>query len=186
MRDSAASMRDALADKASSVGGAVAEGASRTRRQAADAVRQTRESAVSFVTEQPLLCAAIGIAVGAALATLLPTTETEARLMGDASDAVKEKAGEVGSEALDSAKTVAAKVADRAQSAAREEGFTPSAVADAARKVGEGMGEGVKGADPSANPASTNEPSAAKGAPSMKTPMTGTGPQEFASDPRRD
>ena len=135
----------ALAGTASSVGGAVADRASRTRRQAAEAVRQRRDSAVSFVTEQPLLCAAIGVAVGAALASLLPATETEDRLMGEASDAVKGTAGEVGSEALDSAKNVASKVADRAQSAAKEEGLSPGAVADAARKLGEGMGEGVKG-----------------------------------------
>ncbi len=200
MRESAASVRDALADKASSVGGAVNEGASRTRRQAAEAVRQTRESAVSFVTEQPLLCAAIGIAVGAALATLLPATETEDRLMGDASDAVKENAGEVGSDALDSAKTVAAKVADRAQSAAKEEGLTPSAVADAARSVGEGMSEGVKGAESSVKASSVQGPTplteapstkappsvkaspSLKEPPSVKAPVTGTGPQEFASD----
>jgi hypothetical protein len=188
MRDSAASMRDALVDRASSVGGAVADGANRTRRQAADTVRQTRESAVSFVTEQPLLCAAIGIAVGAALATLLPATETEDRLMGDASDAVKAKAGEAGADALDSAKTVASKVADRAQSAAREEGLTPSALADAATKVGQGMAEGARNADLSAKQETpvAMEARTMKETTPMQAPMTGTGPQEFASDPRRD
>ena len=89
MRDTAASMSGAVAASASSMGGALADTAGRTRRQAADVVRQSRDSAASFVTEQPLLCAAIGVAIGAALASLLPSTETEDRLMGEASDAVK-------------------------------------------------------------------------------------------------
>ena len=71
VRDTAASMGGALADTASSMGGALADTAVRTRRQAEDAVKKSRDSAASFVTEQPLLCAAIGIAVGAALASLL-------------------------------------------------------------------------------------------------------------------
>ena len=62
--------------------------------------------------------------------------------MGDASDAVKEKAGQVGSEAIESAKNVAGKVADRAQSAAKEEGLSPSAVSDAARNLSEGIRKG--------------------------------------------
>ena len=115
--DTASSMSGALADTASSVGGTIADTASRTRRQAADVVRQGRDSAASFVTEQPLLCAAIGVAIGAALASLLPSTETEDKLMGEASDAVKGAAGQVGSEALESAKNVASKVADRTQTA---------------------------------------------------------------------
>ncbi len=166
--DTASSMGGALADTASSVGGAIADTASRTRRQAADVVRQGRDSAVSFVTEQPLLCAAIGVAIGAALASLLPSTETEDKLLGEASDAVKGTAGQVGSEALQSAKNVASKVADRAQTATREEGLSPSAVAEAARNLGDGARQGAQGA-----------------MNAMKQPMTGTGPQEGASGSSR-
>ena len=165
-------MGDALADTASSVGGTIANTASRTRRQAADVVRQGRENVASFVTEQPLLCAAIGVAIGAALASLLPSTETEDKLMGEASDAVKGTAGQVGSEALESAKNVASKVADRTQTAVseavKEEGLSPGAVADAARNFGEGVRHCADGA--------TN---------TMKQPMTGTGPQEGASGSNR-
>jgi len=165
VRDAAASMSGAVADTAFSVSGGMADTASRTRRQAADAVRRSRDSAASFVTEQPLLCAAIGVAVGAALAGLLPSTETEDRLMGDASDAVKGTAGQVGSEALESARHVASKVADRAQSAVKEEGLSPSAVADAARNLSEGIQQSAQGA--------------------VNRPTTGTGPQEGASVQRQ-
>ena len=164
-------MGDALADTASSVGGTIANTASRTRRQAADVVRQGRDNAASFVTEQPLLCAAIGVAIGAALASLLPSTETEDKLMGEASDAVKGTAGQVGSEALESAKNVASKVADRTQTAVgavKEEGLSPGAVAEAARNFGEGVRHCADGA-----------------MNTMKQPMTGTGPQEGASGSNR-
>ena len=67
-------------------------------------------------------------------------------MMGEAADAVKGAAGQVGADALESAKNVTTKVADRAQSAVKEEGFSPSAVAEAARSVGEGMRQGAQGA----------------------------------------
>jgi len=139
------------------VSGRIADTADRTRRQAADAVRQGRASAASFISEQPLLCAAIGVAVGAALASMLPSTDAEDQLMGDASDAVKGAAGQVGSDALGSAKNIASKVADRAQTAVKEEGLSPSAVAEAARNLGEGIQQGAQSA--------------------VKQPMTGVGPQ---------
>ena len=170
MADTASSMGGALSNRAASVGGTIADTASRTRRQTADVVRRGRDSAASFVTEQPLLCAAMGVAIGAVLASLLPSTETEDKLMGEASDAVKGSAGQVGSEALESAKTVASKVAERTQTAVRdavkEEGLSPGALADAARNFGEGMRQGARGA-----------------MNTMKQPITGTGPQEGASGP---
>ena len=126
MKETAASVRDAAAEvargtaasareTAATMSGRVADTADRTRRQAADAVRQGRENAATFISEQPLLCAAIGVAVGAALASMLPSTEAENQLMGEASDAVKGTAGQVGSDALEGAKNVASKAADRAQ-----------------------------------------------------------------------
>ena len=126
MKETAASVRDAAAEvargtaasvreTAATMSGRVADTADRTRRQAADAVRQGRENAATFISERPLLCAAIGVAVGAALASMLPSTEAENQLMGEASDAVKGTAGQVGSDALEGAKNVASKGSDRAQ-----------------------------------------------------------------------
>ena len=92
--------------------------------------------------------------------------------MGEASDAVKGTAGQVGSEALESAKNVASKVADRTKTAlteaAKEEGLSPGAIADAARNFGEGVRQGSEGA-----------------MNTMKQPMTGTGPRECASGSNR-
>ncbi len=177
VRDTAASMGGALADTASSMGGALADTAVRTLRQAEDAVKKSRDSAASFVTEQPLLCAAIGIAVGAALASLLPSTEAEDQLMGEAADAVKGAAGQVGAEALESAKNVTTKVADRAQSAVKEEGFSPSAVAEAARSVGEGMQQGAQGDGRQPGPG-TRPQEGSRSAMSQPTAGSSTRPHE--------
>ncbi len=142
-RGAAGAMRDA----SSSLTGRISDTAERTRRGAAEAVRQSRDSATSFITEQPILCAAIGVAVGAAIASMLPSTETEDEWMGEASDSVKGSASQVvsqvASEGLDSAKNVAGKVVERAQGAMKEEGLTPSAFTDAARNLGEGTQKGA-------------------------------------------
>lgn len=72
-----------MSERIGEVGGGFADMADRTRRQTGDMVRQSRETATSFISEQPLLCAAIGIAVGATLATMLPATDTEDKLMAE-------------------------------------------------------------------------------------------------------
>ena len=120
----------------------------RTRRQAADAVRQGRDSAASFVTEQPLLCAAIGVAIGAALASLLPSTETEDQLMGEASDAVKGdgRPGRLGGARKREERGEQGRGPGADGREPKEEGLSPSAVAEAARNVGEGIREGAQGA----------------------------------------
>ena len=170
--------------------GVIADSAERSGRQAAEAVRQGRDGAASLVSDQPLLAAAIGVAIGAALASLLPPTETEDELMGEASDQMKGTAGQVGSDALEGAKTVASKVADSAQTAAREAareaGFSPSAVAEAARHIGEGVRE-AQGAQGAVGDAARKVGEGVqRGAQSaMKEPMTGTGPQEGSPGPSR-
>jgi hypothetical protein len=176
MRDSAASISQAAAgalsdtaasvrETAASVGGRMADTADRTRRNAIETVRQGRESAASFISEQPLLCAAIGVAIGAALASVLPSTEVEDEFMGETSDAVKDAARDAaqrtGASALESAKNVASKVADRAQTAAAEEGLSASALAKAARNVGDSARKDAQD--------------------TLRRPVTGTGPQEGTS-----
>jgi hypothetical protein len=54
--------------------------------------RDIGSNLVSTIGDQPLVLGALGLALGAALGASLPETETEDRLMGEASDAVKEQA----------------------------------------------------------------------------------------------
>ena len=112
--------------------------------------------------------------------------------MGDASDRVKDAAGEAATETLESAKAVAGKVVERTRSAVREEGFSPSAVSDAAKDLAEGVRQGVAPSSPSASPTKDSSPATRQGAaPSspgpakeptvvgLATPVSGAGPQEL-------
>lgn len=64
-----------------------------------------------LLTDQPLVTAGIGLAVGAALGAMLPSTETEDELLGSYSDEIKEQAQEVAGEQLEKIKSVAGQAA---------------------------------------------------------------------------
>ena len=132
IRRGAQRMGETVQDYSASIGEQVAD----TREQAARAVRQTQEAVRSFVNEQPLICAAIGLAVGAAIAAMLPSTEAEDELMGEASDKVKHAVGDTASEQFEAAKSAAGRVATEAMSTAQREGLTPAAAVDAAKQFG--------------------------------------------------
>jgi hypothetical protein len=131
------SMSESVQEYSSSMAGQLADSAAGVRQQAMHATQQVKASAASFIDQQPLLCAAIGLAVGAAIAAMIPSTETENELMGEASDAVKGAVGEAASQQLQTAKEAAEKVASQAKSAAESEGLIPSGAGDIARNVGE-------------------------------------------------
>jgi Protein of unknown function (DUF3618) len=58
---------------------------------------------MNFCREQPMLVAGLGIAVGAALGAMLPASQAETRVMGEAGRNVRDKVREVATEALRSA-----------------------------------------------------------------------------------
>jgi ElaB/YqjD/DUF883 family membrane-anchored ribosome-binding protein len=119
------------------VGEQIADTAETARQQATRTARQAKEKAQSLVEEQPLLVAGIGIAIGAALAAILPPTKAEDEFMGEASDSVKDTLAEVAAEQYQKAKDVAGTVAERAKSVAEEEGLTAGSAADVVRSVGD-------------------------------------------------
>lgn len=137
VRQGAAELGETVQDCAASAGEQIAGTAARTRQQATHAARQVRETATTFMHDQPLLVAAIGIAVGAAIAAALPKSRLEDEFMGDASDAVKETIGEVASNQYEKAKAVAGSLAQEAVSKAKEEGLSVSGAVEAARGLGE-------------------------------------------------
>lgn len=68
-----------------------------------------------LLTDQPLVTAGIGLAVGAALGAMLPSTETEDELLGIYSDEIKEQAQEVAGEQFEKIKSVAGQAASVAK-----------------------------------------------------------------------
>jgi hypothetical protein len=81
---------------------------------------------------QPLLLGAVGIAIGAGIAASIPTTEAENRIMGEASDLVRD--------AVTEKATQARGMADAAVQEVKAQGLTPEAAGEALRKFGEKVG----------------------------------------------
>jgi hypothetical protein len=132
VRDTAGAMADAASRTASSI--------SQSTKLAGQRTLQTGSSFLDFCREQPLLLAGLGVAIGALMGALVPATETEDRLMGEASDQMKERAQDLASEqydaakdvAKDAAKTVGERALDAAQGEAARVG--PADMTPASRK----------------------------------------------------
>jgi ElaB/YqjD/DUF883 family membrane-anchored ribosome-binding protein len=65
---------------------------------------QAGASVFEFCREQPLLTTAIGVAIGAFLGALAPSTEVEDRVVGESSDQLKENVQDIASEQYDKVK----------------------------------------------------------------------------------
>ena len=90
------------------------------------AARRSSDSGPGFIERlhrDPVLASMMTAAIGLVVGALFPTTETENRLMGEASDTVKERAAELAQEQLDKAKTVAQKALEEARNEAQAQGL---------------------------------------------------------------
>jgi hypothetical protein len=110
-----------------------------------------RKSMGRMFTAQPLLLAAGGLALGAAIAASLPRTEVEARALGDTADESKRRAGAFVSRGAEAAKSTLQDAAASARGEAEKRGLSRDAskesasgmidnAADAARSAGKEAG----------------------------------------------
>jgi ElaB/YqjD/DUF883 family membrane-anchored ribosome-binding protein len=74
----------------------------------------------TFVQENPILSGAIAVALGAALALMIPSSRRERHLIGEASDEVKSSVRQAAEEKVEQAKDVVQTVAEAATDAARK------------------------------------------------------------------
>ncbi|GGD16101.1 hypothetical protein [Aureimonas glaciei] len=99
--------------------------------------RQGRDTLVDTVQRNPLLVGALTALAGAALATLIPHSRTESRLLGDSSARVRERAKSAAQEGLHAAMDAGERVVASTVEAARDEGLEPEAGKEAIRDLGE-------------------------------------------------
>jgi hypothetical protein len=116
----------------------VASRATHAVRQVPTRVGGAYQSAGSFIQENPIIAGALAIALGAALALMLPPTRRERKLIGEASDEVKASVREGLEETVDRAKDVVRSATEAAADAARKE-------ATKGREGAEGQPESVVG-----------------------------------------
>jgi hypothetical protein len=107
---------------------------------AGDLGRQARNQFAGLLNRHPLVLGAIGLALGAAIAASLRPTETEARLVGETSDAFKRRARELVEDQLGRAQTIAGRAYEAGSNEAREQGLPVNAVRESVAKVGERLG----------------------------------------------
>lgn len=126
-------------------GQSAAYGARDSAEYAAERARDMSSRTADYLKDQPLLMGVLGVAVGAALAMLVPPTRYEREIAGDLRRSLGNQAREAASEVSQKAARVAEAVLDTAHEAAQREGLTgmsPSQVAaDAREKVADTAGK---------------------------------------------
>src|SRR3954447_5063448 len=117
---------------------------------------QAKDTLTNTYEQNPLLVAGIGLAVGALIASSLPTTSTENRLFGDTSDRLRRRAVDAAAQGLDAAK----EAADNVVEAAAQEGLSAeglsSAADDLTRKARGVVESGVEAALGRSNPSNSS------------------------------
>jgi hypothetical protein len=103
--------------------------------RAADLLDDARDNLTELFKSQPLAIGAVGLALGAAIAAAFPTTETEAEYLGESSEFIKQKAGELAGEQVERAAEVGTKVVDAVVDEARQQGLTVDGLKAAATEL---------------------------------------------------
>jgi hypothetical protein len=128
---------DAAAEAGAAFGGSAMAEADHLRDQSRRLAHDARDAMTRLAREQPLVVAATGLAVGVAIAALLPRSRLEDRWLGETSDAVKETVASVATEQYAKAKDAAGRVVEEVKDAAAAQGLTPSAAAETVRDLGD-------------------------------------------------
>lgn len=90
----------------------------------AEVFEAVRTNLTKVFRAQPLALGAVGIAIGAGLATALPVTKAESDLLGETSDVVREKTLRLASEQAERVTAVAENVFEAVKSEAVHQGLT--------------------------------------------------------------
>lgn len=124
-----------VGEAASGAAATVSDYAASAREGLADRGRKAYDRGSTFVQDHPLVVAAIGVGIGAALAAWLPRTRTEDSLLGEASDSLKGAIGEVAGKQYRDVKAAAESVASEAKASAARHGFSAEGAAQTVRTM---------------------------------------------------
>jgi ElaB/YqjD/DUF883 family membrane-anchored ribosome-binding protein len=123
-RDRVSSTMASTRDRVGSTVASARESMSHLSERSAQTYDRARDSFTSMVEEQPLLLAALGVAVGAAVGAALPRTRQEDALLGETRDDLLQRAGSTArsyaDQAADKARNAVQTVTDKAHRALDE------------------------------------------------------------------
>lgn len=129
------------ADQARAKAEGVADQAQHLAHDAQQQMYRAKSGLEHFVEDNPLAAGALAAGLGALLGGLIPTTPQEDRLMGEASDALKERAKHAAEDTLEQAKHAAEAVASDAKDEAQKAQGSPG---DKAKQVVDRMTDTAK------------------------------------------
>jgi len=105
---------------------------------------RTRRSVEEVFESQPLLIGAVGLAIGAALGAMLPSTETEDRLLGEQRDRIADRLQGAAGEVYGQAREQLGEAYERGKERLSESGLTPSRGAAVVGEVARELREAVE------------------------------------------
>lgn len=120
VREGVRSRASAARNRASRAGSSLSQGVLSAVGSARAQAGRAQEGLSRMLHEQPLVVGAMGVALGAAIGALLPTTEREDRLLGDLADRTRERAKELGAEGYERARELAQRGAEGARQSLSE------------------------------------------------------------------
>jgi hypothetical protein len=165
--DAAASARNTAAESLAAVRETVSgsyqasvQAVAGTGEQLSERLSGSKETLTEMMENHPFVVGGIGLLVGALIASVLPVSQAENRILGDSSDAVKNRARDVASEGVNIAAATAQSVYEESASRVQEQGLSSESV----RGIVKNVGEKVKEAAHQAADAMTkqNDPSPAR------------------------
>ena len=142
VEDVGARVKDAVKEKAEAARTMASDAATTLSETATDlshrtsrAMSRTQREVLHTIDRQPLVVGGIVFALGGLLASLLPKSRPEDRLMGQASDRIKHRARDVAEEGADTLKSAAGEVFSATAQKVQNEGLTPDVARHAVRDV---------------------------------------------------
>jgi hypothetical protein len=136
--EAAGSYADTVSRYTQDAGRSIYEQSERFTRQAQSTVQETISR---VVREQPLAVAAVGLAAGAAIAAIFPSTRIESRTFGGAREALTEAASKAGENLMGAA----TQAGERLVSAAAQRGLSSEGLKNMAGEVAETFSNSITG-----------------------------------------
>jgi hypothetical protein len=133
VRDRGSNAVDRLSDAGNALASSARDYVDAAPNLAGSLFSDVRENLGELFRAQPLALGAVGLAIGAAVATSLPSSGVESTYLGESSDYVKHKVGEIAGQQTQRAVEIGKKVVDAAADEARQQGLTAEALTATAR-----------------------------------------------------
>jgi hypothetical protein len=107
------------------------------RNRASTASDRAGKTVFETIEQNPLLVAGVGLLLGGLIASALPRSDLEDNLVGEASEAAKNRARDAASRGFDAAKGAAGEILENVARQAGAEGLTSDGLGSAAKDIGQ-------------------------------------------------